>query len=472
MSVREYIGARYIPLFSDPLEWDSTLSYEPLTVVKTQGSSYVSRQYVPEGVAITNENYWILWADFNAQVEQYRQEVRQFDGRITANADAISAETSARQTADAALEDSISAESAARTTADSALENSISAETAARTSADSALEESIDAVNLRQSCILMLGDSYAQGVHSASATENGQNWQDMLISRLGLTDVYKYKAGSAGFISTSTNTGGSSSTVPTGTTYGEVLRYAYEYISGLGRAGDVRHVLIQGGVNDASQSDLSDLTSAVRTAVANLHSWFPNAIIHLVYCSCGSTTWQSNEKRRYMAPHSWKLGAIAGGATYDQFTNAPWVRGSSASYDGSHPTQATQDLIAGFMAGVLAGNAEDLSVMHTDENLYMYVTPDHYLDYAPNVSVAPFSSSDWSVTAQPFIFPENVKRVFGGSNFDTALPFTGADGKQYIGIFRFYVDGRIRWLDKGGIYTGNTIQNLNLGSVRIPIGVC
>ena len=89
MSVREYIGARYIPLFADPIEWGSTTAYEPLTVVKNQGNSYISRQYVPEGVALTNENYWILWADFNAQLEQYRREVQQVDGRITANADAI-----------------------------------------------------------------------------------------------------------------------------------------------------------------------------------------------------------------------------------------------------------------------------------------------------------------------------------------------------------------------------------------------
>ena len=84
--VREYIGARYIPLFSDPIEWDITRSYEPLTVVKNQGSSYVSKRSVPEGIAITNEDYWLLWADYNAQLEQYRNEVRQFDGRITANA--------------------------------------------------------------------------------------------------------------------------------------------------------------------------------------------------------------------------------------------------------------------------------------------------------------------------------------------------------------------------------------------------
>lgn len=89
MAVRQYIGARYVPLFSDPIEWSASTSYEPLTVVTYQGGSYVSRQYVPAGIPLNNTNYWLLWADYNAQLEAYRQEVLQFDGRITDNADAI-----------------------------------------------------------------------------------------------------------------------------------------------------------------------------------------------------------------------------------------------------------------------------------------------------------------------------------------------------------------------------------------------
>ena len=84
MSVRQYIGARYVPLFADPIQWDNTNAYEPLTVVMNLGTSYVSRQYVPAGIAIDNEDYWIAWADYNAQIEAYRAEVAQYNGRITA----------------------------------------------------------------------------------------------------------------------------------------------------------------------------------------------------------------------------------------------------------------------------------------------------------------------------------------------------------------------------------------------------
>ena len=472
MSVREYIGARYIPLFSDPLEWDSTRSYEPLTVVKNQGSSYVSRQYVPEGVAITNEQYWILWADFNAQLEQYRAEVQRFDGRITANATAIADEVEARAAADTALTGDIAAEKLARETADTALSGDISAETRARKAADTALQNDIDAINLRESCILMLGDSYAQGVHAQSATESGNNWQDLLISRLGLTDVYKYKGGSAGFIARSTSTGGSSSPVPTNTTYNEILNYAYDYINGLGRSEDVRHIIIQGGVNDSNQSDLSNLTSAVRTCVENMHAKFPNAIVHIVYTTCGTTEWASSYNRCFTVPNSYKNGARAGGATYDQFTNISWVR-DDASYDGSHPTNASQDILAGFMANVLNGNAIDLSgVFSTGTNgLTWKITEDHYIEYMSNFINAGFVNNAWT-SEWPDIYSASAKRAFGRMNMDIPCAFTSSGTNDlYVGIFRFYVNGRVRWVSKGAHPTANpVITGLTIPALRIPIG--
>lgn len=83
MSVREYIGARYIPLFANPIEWDANTAYEPLTVVTYGGNSYTSRQYVPVGIDIADTNFWALTGNYNAQIEQYRQEVSGFNTRIS-----------------------------------------------------------------------------------------------------------------------------------------------------------------------------------------------------------------------------------------------------------------------------------------------------------------------------------------------------------------------------------------------------
>ena len=78
VGTRQYIGARYVPIFGrkgeESIEWDNTAPYEPLTIVLYQGNSYTSRQYVPVGVEITNQEFWAITGNYNAQVEMYRRE--------------------------------------------------------------------------------------------------------------------------------------------------------------------------------------------------------------------------------------------------------------------------------------------------------------------------------------------------------------------------------------------------------------
>lgn len=75
-SYNTYIGARYVPIFDG--QWNNTKEYEPLTIVTNEGNSYTSRTYVPIGVDITNETYWALTGNYNAQIEEYRQQVIQY----------------------------------------------------------------------------------------------------------------------------------------------------------------------------------------------------------------------------------------------------------------------------------------------------------------------------------------------------------------------------------------------------------
>lgn len=66
-------GARYIVKFHDPIEWADTESYEAIEAVQHEAFTYISKQPVPAGVQIDNEEFWLLWADPNAQMEQLRQ---------------------------------------------------------------------------------------------------------------------------------------------------------------------------------------------------------------------------------------------------------------------------------------------------------------------------------------------------------------------------------------------------------------
>ena len=99
MEVTQYIGARYVPMLADPVEWSSANAYEPLTIVLYQGNSYTSRQAVPAGVAITNEDFWACTGNYNAQIEAYRQEVARIAGQLDDIEDDVSDAKTAAQNA-------------------------------------------------------------------------------------------------------------------------------------------------------------------------------------------------------------------------------------------------------------------------------------------------------------------------------------------------------------------------------------
>lgn len=81
---RQYIGARYVPKFfmgpdATPA-WVGNVPYEALTIVTYLGNSYTSKIPVPAGIGSPNNNptYWALTGNFNAQIEQYHNELMLF----------------------------------------------------------------------------------------------------------------------------------------------------------------------------------------------------------------------------------------------------------------------------------------------------------------------------------------------------------------------------------------------------------
>lgn len=69
---RQYVGARYVPKLMG--EWNKALQYEALSVVTYLGNSFTSKVPVPANIDINNEDYWVNTGNYNAQVENYRQE--------------------------------------------------------------------------------------------------------------------------------------------------------------------------------------------------------------------------------------------------------------------------------------------------------------------------------------------------------------------------------------------------------------
>lgn len=87
MATRQYIGARYVPKFADPIAWVKENSYEALTIVTYLNNSYTSKKPVPANTEITDTEYWVVTGNYNAQVEQYKVETEEYkkdtDKKIT-----------------------------------------------------------------------------------------------------------------------------------------------------------------------------------------------------------------------------------------------------------------------------------------------------------------------------------------------------------------------------------------------------
>lgn len=101
-----YKGLKAVLSFADPIQWNKASTYDSLTVVWDDAThaSYASKRPVPQNIELTNEFYWYRTADLDAQVEMYRQEVKQFDGRITANTQAIATEVARAEGVEQTLE--------------------------------------------------------------------------------------------------------------------------------------------------------------------------------------------------------------------------------------------------------------------------------------------------------------------------------------------------------------------------------
>ena len=229
--VRQYVGARYVPVFANPLEWSDTREYEPLTIVTYQGNSYTSMQYVPTSISIADTAYWALTGNFNAQVEAYRAEVRAFDDRINANAAAINANAAAIDENAAAID-----ENAAAIDANAA---AIAQENTYRTT----------------NVMLAFGDSY--GVDTIS---QGPVWCEITANKLQATELHNYCVGGATFNTTKEK---------------NFFVQVDKAISEIKNPEYVKYVGIVGGTNDGSNS----ITDAIVSLVAKINSAFPNAVI-------------------------------------------------------------------------------------------------------------------------------------------------------------------------------------------------
>lgn len=84
MAIRNYVGARYVPKFADPVEWQKNTSYEAMVIVTYNNSSYTSKIPVPPTVGNPAENskYWALTGNFNGAVSENSSKIADLTTRV------------------------------------------------------------------------------------------------------------------------------------------------------------------------------------------------------------------------------------------------------------------------------------------------------------------------------------------------------------------------------------------------------
>ena len=267
MTVREYLGARYVPLFMG--EWDNTVIYEPLSVVTYMGDSYTSRQAVPAGIPCNNETYWAQSGNYNAQIEAYRQEVFTFDERIddlegkfpVDSADIADNAITSAKIADGAIATADIADGAVTS---AKIEDG--AVTGAKLASGAVTQTTIE----DDRCFVSFGDSW-------STTDNPNinhyaDWLDWWIedSNYNSSNVFRFGNGGAGWIRAGE--------------HGSMLTQITTAMSTMTAEQRMKtdKVLAIAGVNDVSNGETyQSMQTAIGTFIANCRTAFPNARIYL-----------------------------------------------------------------------------------------------------------------------------------------------------------------------------------------------
>lgn len=296
----EYTGMRYVPVFADPPEWSSANSYEPLEIVIHEGNSYTSKTFVPVGIDISNPQYWALTGNYNAQVEQYRQEVLAFDGRITKNTNDI-----AKNTKDIA---------GVKSLVDN-LESHVGTE------------------------FIVIGDSWSD---TDPSTSTYIKWP-ITFQKYTRMNIHNYARNGASVVGSTPDPGKS------GNFLGQVNKAIADTSFDHSRVG---LIVIMGGVNDyRSGRTYSEVAEAWSGHIASLTAAFPKARIvsflnYQIFLSRDEWNWTNLAKRIIRERSGCPIHSMIG-----------WVSGSQFIADKVHPNDAGyRQLCSNMIACCFGGN--------------------------------------------------------------------------------------------------------------------
>ena len=369
--------------YANPFQWSITSQYAQNTLVidPQDGTAYLSIQPVPQGVQITDTEYWTPVFTLQNFIDPLKEAIcrtipQQEDGQaatqtIPANSlffvgdilctnsaeipntslvivgsnctqisvaeliqQSIAAETTAREQADRQLSQQIGAEVSAREQADQQLSQQIGAEVSAREQADQQLSQQIGAA-LSLGNVVVIGDSYGTGEIGPVT-----GWPSICASYLGMLvneNFFIKCTGGAGF-----SPSGEKNYATMVTSLASTMQNTQKTA--------VTLVLFTGGLNDTSGVSEENVSAAISAAKMA----FPNARIAIATVGWSTDPVKTGAIANTVLPVYQACGKY--GAYYVQNSeyilhNYTWLQS-----DGIHPTQEGVNHIATEMAqAILSG---------------------------------------------------------------------------------------------------------------------
>lgn len=228
-------GPRTVIVPADPIIWDEGTSYEYLTLVASKdfGQGYVAKKDVPAGTPLTNGEYWIPVASFNAQLAQLqtdmsasKSEIATLKTNVGDNTESIATVQSGLVTANAQI---------------------------------ASIMANYKAGKYNGMTAIWIGDSYVQANSLGSPTTR---FSRQVCDFFGLTEK-NYAIGGTGY---STSTNSFYSQLQTAIADPSVTK------------ADVKFVFVGGGRNDAPNSNEDDWTAPSGQTVKSWFSQIVNAV--------------------------------------------------------------------------------------------------------------------------------------------------------------------------------------------------
>ena len=308
-------GPRTVIVPADPIQWDASTSYEYLTIVTSSdfGQAYISKRDVPSGTPLTNTDYWIPAATFNAQLAAI---LKQLAGK-------------ADVTALNALQDSLEEEVTRAKGAEADNAAAISKEVNRAKSAEA---------SLNKQKVIVIGDSlsrYAYDAASSSILNTGAELWENVSTKTGY-NISNYSAGGAGFIVGATP-------------FSAQLMNASEDFD---TVDEIRCVVVYGGTNDFATNTVT-VTSFQDAVRAFMNSYasskFAKVPLFIVFNKGSMTAYSGNVIDAAML--AGQVGTLGKSSPITLINGAGLMAGYGyVGKDNVHPNSNGYNWLASYMA--------------------------------------------------------------------------------------------------------------------------